>query len=429
MKQIFTPPNRLISLLFISVITIAVMTGCNEAPPTKEYLSSDRITAWKNDIEYLQKTLPRLHKDLYFSITEDQFMNSMEALKSNAEHYSDKQMEIAIAEAVAAAGDSHTRSMISAERMYPLALHWYSEGIYIMATDEAHKELLYSRVLSVNGIPIEQAAEKIEPLLAGSNESWFKNQCVYYLVIPGVLNYFGISDSDEIRLGLELSVGEKRIVKMKSIRYEDYQPAGIPEQKTALYKSRPSELYWYKPLPEYGMIYLNYNSCRQMRDLPFEVFNKNFWDFAARDDARQLVIDLRNNRGGSSPIFEPFIRKLRKSRFNSKGKLWVIIGKDTFSSAILNSLSLKRHTEAVFIGENTGGEPNHYGEVKEFKLPNSDITVQYSTKYFHWYEKDANTLKPDIYIEESFTADMEGRDPVLEYIINYDLVPNGRREK
>ena len=421
MKQIYRKTNRLTALFPVLMIIITI-TGCGEVPRTKEYLSSDRITAWEKDVEYLQKALPKLHKDLYFSIAEEQFIDSMEELKSKAEHYSDKQMEIAIAEAVAAAGDSHTRSMISAERMYPIALHWYSEGIYIMATDKAHKELLYSRIVTVNGMPIEQAARKMSPLFIGSNESWFENQCVYYLVIPGVLNYFGISDSDEISLALELSGGEKRIVKMKSVSYEDFQPAGIPERKTALYKSRPSELYWYKPLPEYGMLYLNYNSCRQMRDLPFEVFNKDFWDFAARDDAQRLVIDLRNNRGGSSPIFEPFTRKLRKSRFNSTGKLWVIIGKDTFSSAILNSLSLKRHTEAVFIGENTGGEPNHYGEVKEFKLPNSDITVQYSTKYFHWYDGEANTLEPDIFIEESFTADMEGRDPVLEYIINVDLV-------
>jgi hypothetical protein len=73
------------------------------------------------------------------------------------------------------------------------------------------------------------------------------------------------------------------------------------------------------------------------------------------------------------------------------------------------------------VGEATGGEPNHYGEVKQFKLPNSGITVRYSTKYFHWLDEDVNTLEPDQVIAETFAAYRQGNDPVLEWIFNRSI--------
>ena len=63
-------------------------------------------------------------------------------------------------------------------------------------------------------------------------------------------------------------------------------------------------------------------------------------------------------------------------------------------------------TEAIFIGEPTGGRPNHFGEVKSFNLPNSGLSVRYSTKYFRfwmttqslyptfWLSRHSRTLYP-----------------------------------
>jgi C-terminal processing protease CtpA/Prc len=160
-----------------------------------------------------------------------------------------------------------------------------------------------------------------------------------------------------------------------------------------------------------------------MRDKPFEIFAKEFWDFVQNREVNKLVIDIRENRGGSSTILDPFIKEVKNSDFNRQGKLYVIIGKDTFSSAVLNAISLKQKTRAYFVGEATGGEPNHYGEVKQFKLPNSEITIRYSTKYFHWLDQDINTLEPDKVIEATFAAYRGGTDPVLEWIVSSGISP------
>ena len=60
-------------------------------------------------------------------------------------------------------------------------------------------------------------------------------------------------------------------------------------------------------------------------------------------------------------------------------------------------------TNAVFVGEETGGKPNHFGEVKSFQLPSSKLPVSYSTKYFKRTDENMNTITPDVKIELSFS--------------------------
>jgi hypothetical protein len=396
---------------------VVSLTGCNRIPSTKSYLSEDRNTRWVNDITYLEKTLPKVHKNLYFHLSDQDFHRQLEELKKKVPVCSDEQIEIALSVILAGIGDTHTGSNLGSEYRYPLELHWFAEGIYITGTDQEHQKLLNARIITLNGQKIETAAEKLKPVLAGANDSWFKTQVVYYLPLPGILKYFGVSQADEIELDVELENGQKQTVKLKPVSYKDYVPDQAPALPVPLYRSRPDEYYWYQYLQDEKIIYLNYSSCSQMRDKPFEIFNNEFWDFVQSHEANKLVIDIRENRGGSSTILNPLIKEVKKSSFNQPGKLYVIIGKDTFSSAILNAISLRKETTAYFVGEATGGEPNHYGEVKQFKLPNSQITVRYSTKYFHWLDEDVNTLQPDKVIEETFAAYRSGTDPVLEWIM------------
>lgn len=397
---------------------MVLMTGCSFVPSTKPYLAQDRNERWVNDINYLEKTLPRVHKNLYFHLSELEFHRQLAVLKTKVSGYTDEQIEIELSMILAGIGDTHTGSSIGSESLYPLELHWFKEGIYIVGTCPEYQELLDARIITLNGKKIEEAAHTLKPLLAGANESWFKTQVTYYLPIPGVLKYFNLNHSDEIELGVQVAHGEMKKVKMKPMSYKEYVAIDRSAEPVPLYQTHPGENYWYEYLPKEKILYLNYRICRQMREKPFEIFNQEFWDFAESHKADKLVIDLRQNRGGISPIFDPFIKKLRKSSFNEKGSLYVIIGRDTYSSAVLNAISLRQKTKACFVGEATGGRPNHYGEVKEFKLPNSQKAIRYSTKYFKWYKADVAAINPDVTIAETFKAYQNARDPVLEWIVS-----------
>ncbi|MBC2580071.1 S41 family peptidase [Clostridium sp. DJ247] len=408
--------KRLYAALFCLVF---LLVGCT--PSTKPYLAEGRDKKWINDIVYIEKALPKVHKNLYFNISEKEFIGQLEDLKKKVPTFSDQEIDIELSKIIASIGDSHTGFSIGTETTYPIELYWFDEGIYITGTSKEYKELLDAKIITLNAKKIEEVANEIKPLLAGANENWFKTQVIYYIPIPSVLQYFGISNSDEIELSVQLTTGEIKKIKMKSIKHEEYVPVDRSDSPKPLYKTHTNENYWYEYLKDEKILYISYNSCRQMREKPFEIFSKEVWDFAEKHEVEKLVLDIRNNRGGISTILDPFIKKLKKSRFNEKDRLYVIIGRDTYSSAILNALTLRKETNAYFVGENTGGKPNHYGEVKQLELPNSKRKIRYSTKYFNWSKENVDTIKPNMLIKETFENYKKATDPVLEWIIKQKI--------
>jgi C-terminal processing protease CtpA/Prc len=141
--------------------------------------------------------------------------------------------------------------------------------------------------------------------------------------------------------------------------------------------------------------------------------------FVATHQTDKLVIDLRNNTGGDSSILQPLINALATDPgFNRSDRLFVITGRLTISSGLLNAISLRQQTHGTFVGEATGGKPNHFGEVGSFRLPNSQLLVTYAKKFFSTVSGDPASLFPDTTIELSSADYFAGRDRVLENILN-----------
>jgi hypothetical protein len=93
-----------------------------------------------------------------------------------------------------------------------------------------------------------------------------------------------------------------------------------------------------------------------------------------------------------------------------------VIGRKTFSSGLLNALSLAR-AGATLAGEPTAGKPSHHGEVKMFPLPRSGLIVTYSTKIFEDPNHKGDSLVPDLAAETTYADWAAGRDPVLDAIL------------
>ena len=132
---------------------------------------------------------------------------------------------------------------------------------------------------------------------------------------------------------------------------------------------------------------------------------------------KKTIFDLRFNPGGASPPGKRMIKKLADiDQVNQQGKLFVITGMRTYSAAIDNVVDFEKHTQAIFVGEETSGKPNAYGEIKYILLPSSGLRISYSTKYFNRREHETDSFYPDVNIETRFQDYNKGIDPVFEFI-------------
>ena len=96
------------------------------------------------------------------------------------------------------------------------------------------------------------------------------------------------------------------------------------------------------------------------------------------------------------------------------GKVYVIIGNGTFSSAIMFGTIIKDNHLATLIGQTPeNGHPDHFGEVYNATLPNSGIGIRFGVK--EWIRPAGklpdNNLRPDVTID----ADKSTEDIIRQF--------------
>jgi C-terminal processing protease CtpA/Prc len=135
----------------------------------------------------------------------------------------------------------------------------------------------------------------------------------------------------------------------------------------------------------------------------------------------RLVVDLRRNGGGDNYLAEALRKRIARSGFNRPGGLYVLTGPRTFSAAQNCATRLERETFATFVGEPTGGAPNHYGDATLFTGAITGISALVSTlAWFDSYPQDRRPwILPDLPVNDTFADWRAGRDPALQTALTH----------
>lgn len=271
---------------------------------------------------------------------------------------------------------------------------------------------------------IEDACKTLAVIVPKVNDAIIRKVVPHYLGDPSILHLLGVSDSAKtIHIEFVSSDGKARSVDIavKQQGGETQMVVAVdPGSEKPLYMRNQGASYWAELIDNGKVVFFQYNRCRSDADYPFEKMQERLEQMLAQPGVERLVIDLRHNGGGASSVLDPFISWLAKNEtWNVSGRTVVLIGRRTFSSAILNAMCLRRDAHAVLIGEPTSGKPNHYGEVESFQLPNCGWEVSYSTKHFRYSQDDTPSLMPDVVVEMTSSDHFAGRDPALDTALAY----------
>ncbi len=372
---------------------------------------------WDEDISYFSKNLKKNHKNLFHNLSEAEFDASITALRENVVGKTDSDIYISLLKIISKIGDSHTSISVNNSWFsnLPLEVFIAYDGVLITGISEEYQQFIGDKIVAINGNDIEIVLDSFRDVIAFENEYCFKWFVTSYMRIPELYYYFGFSDSNNTLI-INLESGNNiELVSGNFSMVTIYDNIDKP-----LYLSNTQRYYWHQQIENSNILYIQYNKAKEMNSLSFNTFTNQVSEIVNQNsNINKIVVDLRLNSGGNSLIAKPLIQLLHSYVANdrlSADSIFTIIGRKTFSSAVLNSIELKNSINPVFIGEPSGGKPNHFGEVMAFSLPYSQIKVRYSTKYFSWLENDYSSLLPNIEIELNSNDIIEGNDPILDYI-------------
>jgi hypothetical protein len=413
--------SRALVLAGLAVVAFAPPHPAAGQALVRQAAAPEVMTAgrWARDIDFLGTELPKRHKNLFFKVSEADFRKEVESLKAALPSLGPDETLVRLLQLVASVGDSHTALGYRPQRGLPLMLYWFKDGIHVLNTTAEHKDILYGRVTALGGRPIAEVTAALASVIPHENGSQVRNQVPNFLADTAVLKGLGLIPSpDSASLTVLTESGKSLTAEMTPVPFSSKPDwlVGVTDESTAPhYLRRRNTFYWFEVLPGDKALYFKYNSCQEIPGRPFAAFIGELFAAADSPAVERIVIDLRHNGGGNSAVFGPFLEELKKRpAFLVKGRLAVIVGRRTFSSAVLNALDLKKSAPAVFVGEPSGGKPNHYGELQTLQLPESGLTVTYSTKYFQVVDGDPEAILPDIVVEPTFAEYRAKTDPVLD---------------
>jgi C-terminal processing protease CtpA/Prc len=252
----------------------------------------------------------------------------------------------------------------------------------------------------------------VAPYIAYENDTWLKGQSPGYMQMVSILQQVGAVDSSgSVRFTLAKPGGEPFTLTVKpdpkEAQVSMFDALHLPP---VLYHKKLGSFYWYEYLADSQALYVQYNRCANDPQLKFSDFARDLFAFADSHPVKRVVVDLRFNGGGNSRVINPLKGGLKQRN----SKVFVLIGRGTFSSAQDAAIESRRDLHATLVGEATGEKPNGYGEVRQITLPNSGLKMQYSTRFFHMVKDDPPALEPDILATRSLEDALAGRDPALE---------------
>jgi tetratricopeptide (TPR) repeat protein len=414
----------------------------SQEPVPAQVLSRAQVAAWRQDLDYMAREMARRHRNLYHTVTRERFDSAVAALNRRIPSLERHQIIVELTRIVALVEDGHTnispaRDSVIGFRALPIKLYYFKDGLFVRAADREHAELAGARVVRIGSATPEEAYRRVRDLIGRDNEMDARYFAPFYLAMPEVLHAVGLSSEPDSSTFVLEQKGRRSTVKLGALGQFSPLPSdtdvswwpdsGWVDMRSSAnpaplwLRHDPRDLYWFQYLPQRHLVYLQINEIGDKLDESLADFSRRLLAFMDSTDVRRLVLDLRLNRGGDGTLNRDLLSSLIKARkLDRPGSLFVVIGRSTFSAAQFLVNRLEEYTNAIFVGEPSGGKPNSYGDSRKIVLPHSGITVRVSTLWWQEDPRDNRQWKaPDVAAELTSADYRDNADPALQAVLNY----------
>ncbi|WP_299361468.1 tetratricopeptide repeat protein [Winogradskyella sp.] len=404
------------------------------------FIPSDisREEGWSTDLTYLKRKFEITHYDLFSLIDKADWENSFDNLKRNVDHLENFEIIVRLMEIVASIGAGHSYvippfSGINQFNQLPVEFYRFNDGIYIKSALDQYSDMVGNKIISINNKPIEEILKKVKRVSNPENIIISDWTALFYLTLPEVLKYYGFTDNiDNLEITFENNQGQ---IVSKNISSQPFNPqivmsksvlAGWTSMLDAsdngpMYLKNTNKKFWFQQIQDSKVLYAQVNEIRNGGNKTLKQFGKEITDYISTNDISAFILDLRLNNGGNGLLNRDFLTQIIKcEKINQRGKFFTIIGRKTFSAAMLLATQLDEYTETVFIGEPTGGSPNMIGDDNQIVLPYSGLITSASSKYWqsHISYDTRNWIAPEILTSLSSNQYRSGQDPCVETILD-----------
>ena len=385
---------------------------------------------YRPEAEQLAKEIVDTHPRGAEIAASPEFIQALDALFAMAGDADLPHYAVALGRLFHAAYDGHTACIPlfgdapEFTQHYPLRLQRFDDGLYVVAAKGAALPLLGARLTRIGGKDINALMREFAAAQAAGNRAWPTRWAEVGLATPGFLVGLGAAAriSQPVRFET-IDAHAKRVVATLTPSADAREGLNaVAHKATVLGTAAAGDTNRAFEIEDGRVLVLLIGAMEDGEGKTFEAFTAEAAAALRATKAERVVVDLRDNGGGDNLLAEPLRRTLVKSRFNRPGGLYVLTSPATFSAAMNFATRLERETDALFVGEPTGGSPNQFGDPKVAQAPVSKLPYLIST--LRWQDSTPfdhrEWIMPDLPAPPAFADYVAGRDRALEAALAHE---------
>lgn len=394
-----------------------------------------RDEGWQRDIDHLVAEARRMHSGPDRPAFSAAFDSAAADLRRRVPTLTNDRIVVELGRLMTLLGDGHTgvygpgpdTPLAFESASLPVLFYLFDDGLHIVDASGKARRWIGARVLRIGERPVEEILSALNEYVHHDNSVTVRWLGVHFsLRRTAFLEALGTTDDlSRATLTLRDKEGREHEVTLEAGEYEFRRklrpPAGTEVSDRPLYLRDVDREYWIEPLPDADALYWQFNQVRDREGGPSIVeFADTLRQALERTAASNLIVDVRHNNGGNNGLLRPLIRTLVWWEADDPGRrIFVIMGRNTFSAAQNFLNRVEGWTDAVFVGEPSSSSPNFSGEETEVVLPYSRVRGSISNRY--WQDSDPDDerpwIAPQVPISLSSDEYFANEDPALAAVL------------
>lgn len=381
---------------------------------------------WQADLKIYSSQLEAKHIDLYHKISKQDFEKSIKEIEKSAKNQDDFKTIIQFMKLTKKIGDGHTAVSLRNLNVhqFPFDVQLIENQWRVVKTISSEENILKTSLIKVDGVPISEVVSKVSEVAQFVENKYSKNiRTASYLTISELLYHLNIIKNkktglftflDDKNNEIEVEFSALKNTELKQLDYVTFK-VGVPEITKP--ENTKFDFLWFATIKNKNAIYINFKSYPSFDEM--QVFGENLVKFIAKNNAKQIVIDLRENGGGDLYVGVVLAYALNLAdTIDWKNGVYVLTSNKTFSAGTSNAALFKQLLNAKIVGQPTGSNPTGYQDMDQFQLPNSKLVITYSKRRFSLSKQTEKALLPDVILYPKWSNYAIGKDDVLLQVIN-----------
>ena len=184
-------------------------------PEFRELVSADvdnvdglsRDERFRRDLQFAVQELKRVHYSPFRATPEAEIDRVVAELDRDIPNLNDDQVFVRLMAVIRLFGDAHTR-MLREQPLIPVAFFLYPEGLHVFGATSEHADLVGAKVLTIGGVPVEEAFERTMAIVPVENPMTEKWEAAKALQSMTVLRGLGLAPAEgPVTLEIEDAAG------------------------------------------------------------------------------------------------------------------------------------------------------------------------------------------------------------------------------